>query len=75
MHVLFLKDPLPKEKQADLANAALEGERYVVESLEIYCHLADGFAESLLTKGFLDRKLKVVYTARNWRTVQALASL
>jgi uncharacterized protein (DUF1697 family) len=75
MHVLFMKDHLPDEKRDQLLASALDGERYAVTNREIYCHLRQGFADSLLTKGFLDKKLKVIYTARNWRTVQKLSEL
>ncbi len=75
MHVLFMKDEMSLEKRDQLFAAALDGERYSVQGREIYCHLKQGFADSLLTKGFLDKKLKVLYTARNWRTVQKLCEL
>ena len=75
MHVLFMKDEMPADKRDQLIAAAFPGERYAVQGREIYCHLKDGFANSLLTKGFLDKKLKITYTARNWRTVQKLSEL
>ncbi len=75
MHVLFLKEALPAEKQTLLENSALEGERYEVNDREIYCHLPLGVAESLLTKGFFEKKPRVSYTGRNWRTVEKLAEI
>ena len=75
MHVLFLKDEMPAEKSALLADAALPGERYEVNGREIYCHLPTGVADSLMTKGFFEKKAKVSTTARNWRTVEKLAEL
>ncbi len=75
MHVLFMKNEMPTDKRDQLMAAAFEGERYAVKGREIYCHLKDRFADSLLTKGFLDKKLKILYTARNWRTVQKLSEL
>ena len=75
MHVLFVKDKLPKEKTDAIKAAAFEGERYHVDGREIYCHLPRGVAESLLTKGVIDKKMKVNFTGRNWRTVQKLAEL
>ena len=75
MHVLFLKDTLPADKQANLMEAALAGERYSVIGREIYCHLPVGVADSLLTKGFFEKKPRVSYTGRNWRTVEKLAVL
>ena len=75
MHVLFLKDEMPKEKQIQLIEAAPEKERFAVKGREIYCHLPMGVADSLLGKSFIEKKLKVAVTGRNWRTVQKLAEL
>jgi uncharacterized protein (DUF1697 family) len=75
MHVLFLKEKLSKEKADAIKEAAFEGERYHVDGREIYCHLPRGVAQSLLTKGIIDKRMKINFTGRNWRTVQKLAEL
>lgn len=75
MHVLFLRENMPGEKIDLLMAAAPDGEQFAVHGREIYCHLKMGVADSLLGKGFIDKKLKVSATARNWRTVEKLAVL
>jgi uncharacterized protein (DUF1697 family) len=75
MHVLFLKEPMPAEKENLLQESALPGERYEVRGREVYNHLPNGVAGSLLTKGFFEKKPAVPYTGRNWRTVEKLAEL
>ena len=75
MHVLFMKEEMPDEKQALLLEKQTEDERFAIIGREIYCHLKSGVADSLLGKGFIEKKLKVPVTARNWRTVQKLADL
>ena len=75
MHVLFLREEMPKEKIDQLLAAAPERERFSVQGREIYCHLPMGVADSLLGKSFIEKKLKVAVTARNWRTVTKLKSL
>jgi uncharacterized protein (DUF1697 family) len=75
MHVLFLKEPMPAEKEELLQQSALPGERYQVAGREIYNLLPHGVAGSLLTKGFFEKKPVVPYTGRNWRTVEKLAEL
>lgn len=75
MHVLFLKGEMPDEKRDQLLAAATPPERFAVLGREIYCHLPMGVAEGLLGKGFIEKKLKVVVTGRNWRTVEKLAEL
>lgn len=75
MHVLFMKDEMPADKQKQLMDQQTPDERFAVIGREIYCHLKLGVADSILGKGFIDKKLKIPITARNWRTVEKLASL
>lgn len=75
MHVLFMKDEMPGDKKEQLLSQQSKSERFAVSGREIYCHVTLGVADSLLGKGFIDKKLKVPVTARNWRTVQKLAEL
>jgi uncharacterized protein (DUF1697 family) len=75
MHVLFLKEEMPPEKLEQLLAAAPDGERYAVIGRELYCHLPMGVIDSLLGKSFLEKKLKLAVTGRNWRTTEKLATL
>lgn len=75
MHVLFLKGGMSAEKQEQLMAAATPPERFAVLGREIYCHLPLGVADSILGKSFIEKKLKVPVTGRNWRTVEKLAGL
>lgn len=75
MHVLFMKDEMPKERQKLLIEQNKPTEKFEVRGREIYALIKLGVADSLLGKGFIEKKLKVPITARNWRTVQKLAEL
>ncbi len=75
MHVLFLREEMPSEKLEQLLAAALEGEGYAVIGRELYCHLPKGVIDSLLGKSFIEKKLKLPVTGRNWRTVEKLLTL
>lgn len=75
MHVLFMSEEMPAAKAKQLLDAQTDSERFAIVGREIYCHLKLGVADSLLGKGFIDKKLKVPVTGRNWRTVQKLAEL
>lgn len=75
MHVLFLREKMPDDKRDHLMEAAPKGERFAVIGREIYCHLPRGVADSVLGKSFIEKKLKVAVTGRNWRTVEKLAEL
>jgi uncharacterized protein (DUF1697 family) len=76
MHVLFMKDEMPADKKKLLLEQQTDDEKIVVHGREIYCHLKRGVAESvILGKNFIEKKLKVSTTARNWRTVEKLGEL
>jgi len=76
MHALFLTEPLPNEKVKLLAETDFGDERLAVIDREIYVLMPNGLAESVFCKkAILDKSPKVLYTARNWRTVEKLAEL
>ncbi|MBK8465026.1 MAG: DUF1697 domain-containing protein [Chloracidobacterium sp.] len=76
MHVLFMRDQMPIEKQAALVEFQTDREKFAVKGLEIYAMLLDGVAESVVfKKNFIEGKLKTPITGRNWRTVETIASL
>lgn len=75
MHVLFLTEELPADKREQLLAATPENERFAVIGREIYAHLPMGVINSILGKSFIEKKLKVAVTGRNWRTVEKLAEL
>lgn len=75
LHVLFLNEALPSEKKEFLLAHGSEDEMFAVQNREIFCLLKKGVADSLLGKGFIDKKLKTPATARNWRTINKIAAL
>lgn len=75
LHVLFLGEELPPEKKELLLSQNNNSETFAVRNREIFCLLRTGVADSLLGKGFVDKKLKTPATARNWRTIQKIAEL
>jgi len=75
MHVLFLREEMPADKLEQLLAAAPEGERYAVIGRELFCLLPKGVIDSLLGKNFIEKKLKLAVTGRNWRTTEKLATL
>ena len=75
MHVFFLADELPDEKLELLLAQHNDEQLIAVDGRTVYCLLGISVVDSTLGKGFLDRKLKVPATARNWRTVKTLAEM
>ena len=75
MHVLFMDGPMSTEKVKLLEEQRTDREKFIVKGNEIYALLLDGVAESMLGRGFIERKLNTTYTGRNWRTVEKLSVL
>jgi uncharacterized protein (DUF1697 family) len=71
VYVMFCDRP-PKGKLELPAGAT---EQFVVAGGDIYGYYPAGYGTSKLTSTFLERKLGVRATGRNWNTVQKLAEL
>ncbi|MBV9214631.1 MAG: DUF1697 domain-containing protein [Acidobacteria bacterium] len=74
-HVFFLEKALTAEQESLLMEHATNDEFITVHGNTVYNMLKISILDSALGKGFLDRKLKIVNTARNWRTTKTLAEL
>jgi uncharacterized protein (DUF1697 family) len=75
LHVFFFGNELSSEHQQLLLAKNSDVEMISVKGREIYYLLRISIIDSILGKGFIDKKLKIPATARNWRTVQKLAEL
>ncbi|NNG04989.1 MAG: DUF1697 domain-containing protein [Inquilinus sp.] len=74
LHLFFLERPAGAADRAGLDAAATASERYVLAERVLYLHAPDGFGRSKLAER-AERLLGVPVTARNWRTVHALADM
>ena len=75
MHVFFLDEELAEDKKAMLLAEGSDSEMFAVVDHHVLCLLRIHILDSSVGKGFIDKKLKVASTARNWRTVKALAEM
>lgn len=74
VHVFFLPAQMTADQQTQLLDEANDKEFITIDARTIYCMLRISILDSALGKGFLDKKLKITNTARNWRTVNKLAA-
>ncbi len=74
-HVTFLATAPSKAALAVLALPPSRRDELVVDGREVYVHTPDGYAETKFTGTFLERRLGVVSTTRNWNTVTKLCDL
>lgn len=73
--VLFLSGS-PDDKAVEaLKNAYAGPEEMVVKGKELYAYYTNGIGNSKLTNVFIEKKLKVLGTGRNWNTVSKLLEM
>jgi uncharacterized protein (DUF1697 family) len=77
LHVTFLaSSPDPGAVRALEEEAGrFAPDRLQVVGDDVYLHCPGGYGETKLNNGFLERRLGVVATTRNWRTVTTLAEM
>ena len=74
-HVVFLSGSPRTDGLVTLAAAAVDGESFTATDREIHLLLPNGSGRSKLGQTLIERRLGVVGTARNWRTVTRLHDL
>jgi len=74
-HVTFLATPPTKAVLASFTLPPSGKDELVIDGREVYVHTPDGYAETKYTGSFLERRLGVVSTTRNWNTVTKLCEL
>ena len=74
LHVGFMASEPPKKSVAGLDGGPFAPDEFVVRGTELYLHLPNGMGRTKLPP-YLDRRLKVPTTYRNWRTITKLIEL
>ncbi len=75
LHVVFLDRPPARDAIAALDPDRSPGDSFALAGRELYLHLPNGSGRTKLTIDWFERRLDVVATARNWRTVTKLVEL
>jgi len=75
LHVTFLSDAPPKMAVKVLEPLATSRERFRILNREIYLYCPDGYGRTKLSNNAIEKKLSVVATTRNWRTVNTLLEM
>lgn len=75
LHVVFLADAPEPGRGGVLDPDRSAPDELAIDGREIYLCLPSGMGRTKLTGAYLERSLGVVGTARNWRTVRALAEI
>jgi len=73
--VIFLSDK-PSDEQIDkVRNVDHPPDKFVIIGKEIYIYCPNGFGRTKLYTNFFENKMKVVGTARNWKTINAILEI
>lgn len=72
VHVFFLNEKLTDAQEAFLLEQGNDNELFAIVGRHVICLLKIHITDSAVGKGFIDKKLKVAATGRNWRTVNKL---
>jgi uncharacterized protein (DUF1697 family) len=73
--VTFLQSAPSKQKQELLLEYVKEPQRLVAKGAEIYLYCPNGYGKSKLSNTFLESKLGISATTRNWKSVKKLYEL
>ena len=73
--VTFLSSEPSEAKISAIQNYVVAPEDLVVRGREVYLYCPNGYGRSKLTTTFLERKLEVKATTRNWKSVHKLYEL
>lgn len=74
-HVTFLDQAPPKATVKALQLPPSGRDELIVDGREVYVHTPNGYAGTKYTGTFIERRLGVVSTTRNWNTVTKLCAL
>ena len=73
--VAFLSSKPPEDRISHIQKYVSSSEELVVRGREVYLYCPNGFGKSKLSNNFLEHKLGVEATTRNWKSVNKLSEL
>lgn len=75
LHVTFLATVPEPDRVARLEVPAHESVRFWSRGREVYLHCPDGYGRTKLNNSYIEKRLGVVATTRNWRVINHLCTL
>jgi uncharacterized protein (DUF1697 family) len=73
--VMFLASKPAAAGVKELDGPPIDGEEFKVAGQEVYMHYPNGYGRAKRTGAFVEKKLAVAGTARNWKSVTTLAEM
>ncbi|EMF43018.1 DUF1697 domain-containing protein [Leptospira interrogans] len=75
IYISFLNEFKKNPDLTEIEKVKIKGEELIVQGKEIYFFSPKGYGVSKLSNNFLEKKLHVSATTRNWKTVVTLSEL
>ncbi len=75
LHVTFLADAPEPERAARLETPAGQPDQLTLVGREVYLHCPNGYGKTKLHNTYIEKRLGVAATTRNWKTVTNLRDL
>ncbi len=75
LHVTFLADKVAQLDKESIIEKKLPNEEIRFAPNAVYLYCPDGYGRTKLNNNFLENKLKVTATTRNWKTTNELLKL
>ena len=75
LHVTFLANNPEAALVKALEEISFPRDEYIIQGKEIFLQIPESYGETKLSNSFLEKKLKVSATTRNWKTVNKLVEM
>jgi uncharacterized protein (DUF1697 family) len=75
MAVIFLHDQITDSQIQKVADVNYPPDKFKIIGNEIYTFCPDGFGRTKIYTNFFEKKMNVIGTARNWKTITTLLNL
>lgn len=75
LYVTFLHSQPQPDRKAMLEATVIENEFFTLAQKTVYLYLPKGYGTTKIHNNFLEQKLKVKATTRNWKTTTILADM
>jgi uncharacterized protein (DUF1697 family) len=75
LHITFLEEIPAKEFVTNLQKNNFSPDEFLINAKAVYLYCPNSYSSSKLTNTFLENKLKVTATTRNWKTVNELLTI
>lgn len=75
LYVAFLSDEPASETIKNIPPGQFLPDRFYIKGKHVFLCYATQYSNSKLNNNFLEKKLKVTATIRNWKTIKALAAM